>query len=163
LVKGINFITALYSDEQCSVPLSRQLVKKELLWDEKNGKEGWKVSKTKNELFREMAARLTRSKQIDYVLADSWYASKENMTFIKEDGGTHFVMALKANRLAGRNPKEAKKGLYKPLQELRLGKCAVKLYLKGVDFPLLVVKKVFKNGEGSSGTSYLACSDLELE
>jgi len=85
------------------------------------------------------------------------------MAFIKEDGGTHFVMALKANRLDGRNIKDVEKELYKPLQELRPGKCAVKLYLKGVDFPLLVVKKVFKNGDRSSGTLYLACSDLELE
>jgi DDE superfamily endonuclease len=162
-VKGINFITALYSDEHSNIPLSMQLVKKELRWDEKKGKEVWKVNKTKNELFREMAARLTRSRQVDYVLADSWYASKENMTFIKEDCGTHFVMALKANRLASRNPKEAEKGLYKPLQELRLGKGAVKLYLKELDFPVLVVKKVFKNGDGSSGTLYLACSDLEME
>jgi len=61
--------------------------------------------------------------------------------------------------LAARNLKDAEKGLYKPLKDLRLGKCAMKLYLKELDFPVLIVKKVFKNEDGSSGTLYLACSD----
>ena len=72
-------------------------------------------------------------------------------------------MALKSNRLAARSEKDAEKGLYKPLQNLKLGKCAVKLYLNELDFPVLVVKKVFKNEDGSSGTLYLACSDPELD
>jgi hypothetical protein len=36
-VKGINFISALWADEQRSVPLRLQMVEKELLWDEKKG------------------------------------------------------------------------------------------------------------------------------
>ncbi len=160
-VKGINFLSALWADEQRSVPLSMQMVEKELLWDDKKQKEVWKVIKTKNEIFREMVGRLTRSKAVDYVLADSWYASKENMEFVVQQCKTHFMVALKSNRLATRSG-EAEKGIYKPLEEMRLGKCAVKLYLKGLDFPVSVVKKVFKNEDGSSGTLYLATSDLEL-
>jgi hypothetical protein len=96
------------------------------------------------------------------VLTDAWYASKENMLFARDACKTHFVMALKANRLAARSEKDAQSGNFKPLPEMKLGKRAVKLYLKGLDFPVVGVKKVFKNGDGSSGTLYLATRDLEL-
>lgn len=162
-IKGINFITALWADEKCSIPLSMKVVVKELGWDDKKQQDVWKAAKTKNDIFREMVGKLTRNKQIDYVLCDSWYSSKQNMQFVSNDCKTHYVMAVKSNRLAARTQKDADKGLYKPLQDLRLGKCAVKLYLKELDFPVLVVKKVFKNGDGSSGTLYLACSDQELD
>ena len=162
-VKGINFISALWADEQCSVPMSMKVVIKELVWNDKKQQEVWKATKTKNDIFRDMAGKLTRSRQIDYVLCDSWYSSKENMQWVRDECKTHFVMAVKSNRLTARNESDNEKGLYKPLQDLRLGKCAVKLYFKELDFPVLVVKKVFKNGDGSSGTLYLACSDYELD
>lgn len=162
-VKGINFISALWSDEQRSIALSMQMIEKQWSWDENKGKEVWKVIRSKNEIFRQMAERLTRSRQIDYLLCDSWYASKENMEFVFQKCDTHFIMALKSNRLAVCSLKDAQRGLYKPLQDMRLGKCAVKCYLKGLDFPVLVVKKVFKNEDGSSGTLYLVTSDLELD
>lgn len=85
------------------------------------------------------------------------------MKYVYEQCETHFVMALKSNRLVARGEKEAKAGHFRPLEELRLGKRAVKLYLKGLEFPVLLVKKTFKHGRKSSGTLYLACSDLELE
>lgn len=117
-IKGINFISALWADEHCSIPLSMKVVVKERCPDNKKQPEVWKTVATKNELFREMVGRLTRSRQIDYVLADSWYASKENMEFITQKCKTHFVMAIKSNRLAARSEKDADKGLYKPLQDL---------------------------------------------
>lgn len=162
-VKGINFVSALWSDDNgVSVPLSIQMVNKELVFNKKKGKEAWKVIENKNEIFRAMVQRLTRSKTVDYVLCDSWYSSKENMNYLVAECETNFIMALKSNRGVACNQKEAKAGNFKPLQDRKLGKGVVKVYLKGVDFPLLVVKKVFKNEDGSSGTLYLATSDLEL-
>lgn len=162
-LKGINFISALWADEKCSIPMSLKIVVKERGWNDKKQQEVWKANTTKNDIFREMVGKLTRSRQIDYVLCDSWYASKENMQWVREACQTHFVMAVKSNRLVARSEKDTQKGLYKPLQDLRLGKCAVKLYFKELDFPVLVVKKVFKNEDGSSGTLYLATSDLEMD
>ena len=133
-IKGINFISALWADDQCSIPVSMKVVVKELQWDHKRQQEAWKVVQTKNEIFREMVGKLTRNGQIDYVLADSWYASKENMDFITTDCKTQFVMAIKSNRLATRSEKDSQKGIYKPLQDLRLGKCAVKVYLNELDY-----------------------------
>ena len=149
-VKGINFVSGLWNDEEAGVPLSVQMVEKELRWNEKKGEEEWKALKNKNEIFREMALRLTRSRQVDYVLADNWYSGAENLNYLVEECEVDFVMALKCNRTAARSEKDAAKGIFKPLQDMRLGKGAVKLYLKGLDFPVLVVKKVFKNEDGSS-------------
>jgi hypothetical protein len=161
-VKGINFISALWSDDQVNVPLSLQVVEKELRWNDNKQQYRWKCLKNKNELMRLMVQRLTRSKQVDYVLADSWYSSKKNMNYIVEECETDFIMSVRCNRAVARNQKDAQSGKFAPLHKLRLGKGAVKLYLKGVNFPVLVVKQVYKNADGSSSTLYLATSDLEL-
>ncbi len=111
--------------------------------------------------MRSMVQRLTRSKQVDYVLADSWYSSKKNMNYIVEECKTHFIMSIRCKREVTRNEKDAKNGKFRPLKELKLGKGAVKLYVKRVHFPVLVVKQIYKNADGSSSTLYLATSDLE--
>ncbi len=36
------------------------------------------------------------------------------------------------------------------------------IYLEGVDFPLVLVKQIFTNGDGSVGIFYLLTSDLKL-
>jgi hypothetical protein len=161
-VKGINFVSALWSDEQVSVPMSLQVVEKQRLYSEKKQGWQWQIKRSKNELFQQMVKRLTQSRQVDYVLSDSWYSSKDNMQYVVEHCETHFLMALKSNRLAARSEKEATAGNFKPIDKLKLGKRAVKLYLKELDFPVLVAKKTFKHGRKSSGTLYLATSDLEL-
>lgn len=161
-VKGINFVSALLGDDEASAPLSLQVVEKQPAGVDEKGHTVWTVVKSRNEIFRQMVERLCRSKKVDYVLADNWYASKENMIFVRKQCDTHFIMALKTNRSAARSKKDAQNGRFVPLPDLMLGKCAVKLYLRGLDFPVRVVKQVFKHGDGSSGTLYLATSDLEL-
>ena len=37
------------------------------------------------------------------------------------------------------------------------------LYLKGIEFPIQIVKKTFKNEDGSMGVLYLVTNDLELD
>jgi len=36
------------------------------------------------------------------------------------------------------------------------------VYIKQLDFPILISKQVFKNGDGSTGVLYLVSSDLSL-
>ena len=156
-------LCSLWSDDSgISVPLSIQPVQKALVWNKQKSKEVYKALHNKNAVFRTMVRRLTRSKRVDYVLCDSWYSGKENMNYLVQECATNFIMALKINRGVARSQKEAKAGNFKPLQDMKLGKGAVKVYIKGVEFPLLVVKKVFKNEDGSSGTLYLATSNTEL-
>ncbi|NTS43958.1 transposase [Flavisolibacter sp. BT320] len=161
-VKGINFVSALWSDEKVNVPMSLQVVEKQWKWNEKKQVWEWQIKRGKNGIFQQMVKRLTQSRRMDYVLSDSWYSSKDNMDYVYKVCETDFVMALKSNRLAARSEKEAMQGAFKPLEKRKLGKRAAKLYLKGLDFPVLVVKKTFKHGRKSSGTLYLATSDLQL-
>ena len=39
----------------------------------------------------------------------------------------------------------------------------VRGWIKGVDFPVLLLRQVFTNKDGSTGTLYLACSDLSCD
>ena len=40
--------------------------------------------------------------------------------------------------------------------------CARSVYIEQLDFPILITKQVFKNGDGSTGTLYLASNDMNL-
>jgi hypothetical protein len=40
--------------------------------------------------------------------------------------------------------------------------CVRSVYIEQLDFPILITKQVFKNGDGSTGTLYLASNDLNL-
>lgn len=163
-IKGINFLTALWSDDERSIPLSIEMVEKQHQWNEQEQQWQWQTTESKNEKFRRMVRRLCLNRNsVDYVLSDSWYASKENMQCVYGECKLHFIMAVKGNRLAARSNKHGQIGVFKSLEELKLGKCAVKVYLKDLDFEVLLVKKVFKNEDGSSGTLYLASSDLQLD
>ena len=37
------------------------------------------------------------------------------------------------------------------------------VWLKGIDFPVSLVKQVFTNKDGSTGILYLVCNDLSLD
>jgi len=84
-VKGINLMSCLYLSRDVSLPLSFELIKKtELVQDPKTGKDKWQSPKNKNEMAREMiASALSRQIPFRYVLNDIWFASAENMVFIK--------------------------------------------------------------------------------
>ncbi len=64
-----------------------EFVKKDLwVTDEKSGLQKRKASKTKNEMFQEMVKDCTYKCRFDYVLADSWFSSVENMQTIQGEG-----------------------------------------------------------------------------
>jgi hypothetical protein len=54
---------------------------------------------TKNHLLRQML-KTCRQNQLKYryVLADSWFSAQDNLAFVREGLGKHFVVALKSNR-----------------------------------------------------------------
>ncbi len=117
---------------------------------------------TKNELFRKMPGECHGKFRFDYVLTDSWFASAENMVCSKEELGTDFIMALKGNRKVALSPGDKKNKVYTNIESLRPGQRTVEVRFEEPDFPLLLTKQVFKNGNGTVGELYLACSDLNL-
>ena len=55
-----------------------------------------------------------------YVLADSWFASKENLNFIKLDLEKDFIMALKSNRTVDLSKADRQKGHFVRVDSLDL-------------------------------------------
>ena len=98
------------------------------------------------------------------MLADSWFSAKENLHFIRHGLGKHFVIALKSNRTVALSYEAKRQGTFSRLDALNLPeRQAVRGYLRGLDFAVLVVRQVFTNKDGSTGVLYLACSDLESD
>ncbi len=102
-VKGINFLSALYQVGQVSLPIAFDLVTKtEAYIDPKSGDLKRRSTITKNERYR-LLLRVAVHNQVKfrYVLNDSWYASADNMKFIKHDLKKEFVMPRERESQSG--------------------------------------------------------------
>lgn len=73
-------------------------------------------------------------------------------------------MPLKDNRKVALSLEDKQRGRYQKVSTLDLPKGeARQIWLEEVDFPLLLVKQVFTNEDGSTGILYLVTSDLTLD
>jgi len=164
-VKGINIITGLYYSKKVRVPVVYEIVRKtKMTIDKKTGKKKRVSEKTKNEKCLEMLKVCIKNNiQFKYVLNDVWYASSENMMCIKEELGKDFIMPVKTNRKIALSKKDKLNGKYVTVSELELKQgVGYKIYLEAVSFPLLLIKQIFKNDDGSQGELYLVSSELTL-
>jgi hypothetical protein len=164
-VKGINFVSTLYYAQDVALPIAFELVSKtETYIDKKTGKEKRKSAITKNERYRQML-QIVSNNQIPfrYVLNDLWFASAENMRFVKLDLKKEFIMALKSNRKVALSKDDKANGLYQRIDQLELPEdTTLTIYLEGIPFPLQLVRQVFTNEDNSTGVRYLVTSDLTL-
>ncbi len=164
-VKGINFITTLYYAQEIVLPVAFEIVSKtEKYIDKKTGQEKRRSKISKNEHARHMLQAIDRNKiPFQYVLTDIWFASAENMCFVKLDLKKDFSMALKSNRKVALSKDDKSMGKYQRIDQLDIPEgITQKIYLEGVPFPLHFVRQVFKNEDGSTGVRYLVTSDLTL-
>ena len=164
-IKGINFITALYYVRDVSLPVNYHLVEKtECYIDKKTGKEKRRSPVTKNEVYRQLLRQLKRNQiPFRYVLNDVWFASADNMKFVRHELERDFIMPLKTNRKVVLSLEDKKQGCYVRVDSLDLEPDTVlTIYLENVDFTLHLVKQVFTNGDGSIGILYLVTNDLDL-
>jgi hypothetical protein len=160
-VKGINFVTALYHGGGASIPVGAEFVVKDEMHVSKDGKIEYKSSKSKHEMFRGLVSSAAERLRFRYVLADSWFASADNMDFIDGNEG-YFIMAMKSNRKVALSWEDKLSGKYTSIEEAVMEGCASSVYVEQLDFPLLITKQVFKNGDGSTGTLYLCTNDTSL-
>jgi hypothetical protein len=164
-VKGINFVTCLYHNAGISLPVGFELIAKtEHYTDPKDGKEKRRSPKTKNEYYREMTQQAVCNQvQFKYVLNDVWFSAADNMVFVKITLKKDFVMPLKSNRKVAVSLSAKQNGQYQRVETLELEpKKPVTVYLESVPFPLLLIKQIFTNEDGSTGTMYLVTSDTTL-
>jgi hypothetical protein len=136
LVKGSNFLTALYASQGVSLPVGFHLIAKtEKYLDPKTQKERRRSPVSKHEWCRELLKQAGANQiPFRFVLFDTWFASadKQQRRYLKVD-----TLVREENL-----PRE--------------------VYLAGVDFPLVLVKQVFTSEDGSCGILYLVSSDTPL-
>ena len=163
-VKGVNQLSALLYRGDISVPIGIEFVKKDKLEKLANGKTKRSASVSKQVHFRNLVQKANENlMQIDYVLADKWFASAENMRFIKQECNTDFILPLKSNRKVALSLTDKETGNYQRVDSLDLQEGqSVRIYLEQVDFALTLTKAVYENQDGSVGILYLVTSDLPL-
>lgn len=164
-VKGINFLTTLYHSQGLSLPVGFTLIAKtEWYVDAKSSKQKRRSPVSKNEYYRSMVQQAVDNRiAFRYVLNDVWFSSADNMLLVKQGLKRDFIMPIKSNRKVALSLADKQQGRYHRVDELVLeGQTVSEVYLEGIDFPLLLVKQVFTNEDGSSGLLYLVTSDLAL-
>ncbi|AWM34633.1 hypothetical protein DDQ68_18740 [Hymenobacter nivis] len=97
-MKGLNFVSLRYQAGELALPLAVELVRKTVaVYQGQTRKTSYQSPFTKNEYLQQMLR--VAQPQVAYrcLLADSWYASAENMTLVRALGH-HFVFALESSR-----------------------------------------------------------------
>lgn len=141
VVKGINLLTTLWTDGEAFYPCDYRIYRKPL------------DQKTKNDHFRDMlSVAKSRGFQPKFVLFDTWYASLENLKWVRELEWK-FLTRLKSNRLVSIDKGKVMALEWQPIEET-----GTEVWLPGYG-KLKVFRIVATNGD----TSYWASNDLELE
>ena len=119
-VKGINLLSMLYHSNDITLPVGYVIVSKtETIIDADTGK-GKRVSRiSKNEYFRQLLGFCVKNMPFRYVFSDVWYASAENMKYIKRDLKRHFIMPLKHNRKVALSAHDKRRGRYVTVETLQ--------------------------------------------
>tara|TARA_B100000029_G_C17467015_1_gene920622 strand:+ start:104 stop:1153 length:1050 start_codon:yes stop_codon:yes gene_type:complete len=163
VVKGINLLTCMVRYDDFCLPIGYEIINKDITFsDIKTKKQRRKASVTKNELFLRLINQAVKNKVIfEFVLADNWFGSKANMAHIHNDLHKSFIIGIKSNRTLALSENDAKSGRFTKVRDLELEEdVAHTVYLKGLDFPVRLLKKTFKNENGSTGVLYLVSNDM---
>jgi hypothetical protein len=165
IVKGINLLNCLVNYSDVSLPVGYETIKKDILYcDLETKKVRRRSNTTKNQLFKKLIQQACDNKiKFDYILADNWFGSKDNMEFINNDLEKSFIIGIKSNRSIALSKNDVKNGQFKQAKLLNLKEdVAHTAWLKGLNFPVQLVKKVFKNENGTTGVLYLVSNDMQV-
>jgi len=164
-VKGIEFLTAFYHAGEVSLPIAFDLVEKtESYLDAKTGKEKRRSPVTKNERYRRLLRVAVHHRvAFRYVLNDVWFASADDMKYVRRDLKKQFIMPLKSNRKVALSEADKRRAEYVAVSTLDLPADATReIWLEDVPFAVLLLKQVFTNDDGSTGVRYLVTSESTL-
>jgi len=169
-VKGFNILNAFYHtqrddmNEPLRIPVGFEIIHKTIRYSEvKTKKEKRKSPVTKNELMRNMISQSIHNQlKFKYVLADTWFASSDNMRFIKKKK-KFFIFGFKANRLVALSEQDRNAGHWTRIDEIDIpNNTPVKVWVKDLEFPVLLTKQVFTNKDQSTGIRFLVSNDFSL-
>lgn len=165
-VKGINLVNCLYYSQGVSIPVNFELVKKpHQFCDIKTRQLKRRSDRSKNEMVRDMLLSTKHQHlKFRYVLFDTWFSASETLSFIVENIKKHFISAVKINRLVALSESDKHEGKFVAISDLDYtAQSPVQVWVKGLNFPVLAHKQIFTNKDGSKGTLYLICSDLDCD
>ena len=169
-VKGINIVNFLYENsvdsKTISIPLAYELIRKtEKYFDKKADKVKRRSPVSKHQLVQQRLRILQNLNKVKfrYLTWDTWFSSADNFKFVHYELKKYFVAALKGNRKVALSWEQKLSGKFQKVSELDLQKDqAIRVWLKGLDFPVLLTKQVFLNKDGSHGELYVVTNNLEI-
>jgi len=163
-VKGMNILSCLVRYDDMTLPVGYEIVHKDVRFcDLKTKQEKRCASISKNEHFRSLVGQSVKNKVLfDHVLADNWFAAKDNLDYIHYELNKKFIIGIKSNRTVALSKEDKKNQLFTQVKNLELedGK-AQKVWLKDNAFPVMLLKKIFTNEDGTTGILYLISNDLD--
>jgi hypothetical protein len=165
-IKGINIISCLVHYDNVNFPVGYEVVRKDVEFtDPKTGKNRRQSSVTKNEYFKKLITQCHKNQVLfEYILADSWFGSKDNFNFIHFEIKKKFIIGLKSNRLVALSKNDKKHHVFQQVSSLEMNDGDSKIvWLKDNPFPVKLVKKIFKNEDNTMGILYIVSNDLTTE
>ena len=167
-VKGLNFVSLLYQAGELNPPIAVELVRKIVpVYQPKTQQTSYQSPFTKNEYLQQilrvaLSGRPQPQVAYHYLLADSWYASTENMTLVRALGH-HLVFALESSRPVVLSEADRAQDRFQPVQSLVFPATQpLGVYLRSVQEAVLVSRQVLPNQDGRQGVLYLVSSDTDL-
>lgn len=169
-IKGVNMLNAFYHTQDANmsqplrIPVGFELILKTVLFCVIKTKKEKRVSPvTKNELMQTMVAQAIHNQlKFKYILADSWFGSADNMRFIQKKK-KFFIFDMKTNRQVATSEQDRNAGHWTRIDEIAIpDNTPVKVWLKDLEFPILLTKQVFTNKNQSTGVRFLVSNDFSL-
>jgi hypothetical protein len=165
-LKGINILNFVYQpalEMDFSMPIAFEIIHKtESFVDTKTGKIKRRSAVSKNDLVRQRLRIIHQLNKVSFqtLLWDSWFSSNENMEFVQKELKKDFIGAIKSNRKVALSLEDKQQGKFKSIEELCAQKDQTRIvWLKGLDFPVLIAKQVFTNKDGSTGELFLVSNN----
>jgi len=169
-VKGFNILNAYYHSQQddmdlpLRIPVAFEIILKTISFCELKTRKLKRVSPvTKNEILRTMVNQAIHNQlKFKHVLADSWFGSADNMRFIHKKK-KFFIFDMKSNRRVVLSEKDRNAGNWTRIDEIDIAdNTPLKVWLKDLEFPVLLTKQVFTNKNQSGGVRFLVSNDFSL-
>lgn len=162
-IKGVNILSCLVRYGDITFPVGYEIVHKDVQFCDVATKQLRRTaSVTKNEHFRKLVGQCHKNQvAFDYVLSDNWFGAKENLDYIHRNLKKYFIIGLKSNRTVALSEEAKIQGKFQQIETLDMEDGQQRIvWLKGNSFPIALIKKIFKNEDGSTGILYLASNDI---
>jgi len=148
--KGIQMLNFLYysnnDNQDISIPVAYELTHKPILYSDLQTKVvKRKAVYTKNEIMHDRLSIIVQQQKIQfaYITADMWFSSSDNMNFFHHELKKKFVMGLKSNRNIALTKEDYINEKWCKIADIDMEGCNTHLiYVKGIDFPLSLIKLV---------------------